>query len=282
MLNKINSSVYYMSHEDKRERPVLGLVCGERYSLVIDAGNSVQHAQDFLKEIEDLNVPPVKYVVITHGHWDHFLGSQEFGAMTIVNRLTNQIIQDWRSYSFDDESLQRYVDDRKISPQCMETIKNEVPERDSFEIPSPDIIFENALSIDLGNKVCVLETIHSTHTDDATIVYIPDDKVLFLGDSAYGTTTNSLFHYKQSLLMPMICDIRKYDAEYYVLGHESICDLAEINLYWAELISSSKATKSASLDEAIECFEKENGRAPNDNERFFLNAFVNDQILKSK
>ncbi len=47
MLNKINSSIYYLSNDDAKERPTIGLVCGDKYSLVIDSGNSVQHAQDF-------------------------------------------------------------------------------------------------------------------------------------------------------------------------------------------------------------------------------------------
>jgi glyoxylase-like metal-dependent hydrolase (beta-lactamase superfamily II) len=124
--------------------------------------------------------------------------------------------------------------------------------------------------------------IKGTHSEDSTIIYVPDDKVLFLGDSAYGTTTNSLFHYKQSLLKPMIEDIQKYDAYYFILGHESICDLEEMNLYWKELISSSKATDSTSLDKAIECFEKENKRTPNSNEHFFIKAFINDQLINSQ
>jgi glyoxylase-like metal-dependent hydrolase (beta-lactamase superfamily II) len=280
MLNKINQSTYYLLNDNNKERPTLGLVCGDRYSLVIDAGNSVQHANDFLKEIEALNVPPIKYLVITHGHWDHFLGLNEFGATIIVNSLTAQILNDWQNYSFDDDSLQKYVNSNMMTPQCMEIIKNEIPVRDSFRLNSPDIIFEKSFTIDLGNKICVLEAIKGTHSDDSTIVYVPDEQVIFLGDCAYGTTTNSLFHYKQSHLLPMIEDIQKYNATYSLLGHETICDLDEMNLYWRELISTSKVTGSTSLEKAIECFEKENNRTPNSNEHFFLKAFVNDQILK--
>lgn len=282
MLNTINTSTYYLPNDDSKERPTLGLVCGAKYSLVIDSGNSVKHAQDFLKEIEALNVPPVKYLVITHGHWDHFLGMNEFGATIIVNSRTNQIIDEWQSYSFNDDSLINYVNSNLMTSKCMENIKNEIPVRDSFKLNSPDIIFEKSLIIDLGNKICVLETINSTHSDDSTIIYVPDEKVLFLGDCAYGTTTNSLFHYKQSHLLPMIEDINKYDAAYFLLGHESICDLDEMKLYWRELISTSKVTRSTSIEKAIEGFEKENKRTPNSNEHFFLKAFVNDQIIKSQ
>ncbi|MFC7681769.1 MBL fold metallo-hydrolase [Paenibacillus sp. GCM10028914] len=280
MLNKISESIYYSSHQNDQERPVLGLVCGDEYSLVVDAGNSVQHARDFLHEVEKLNLPPIKYLVITHAHWDHFLGMNEFGATIIVNSLTNQMLNDWRNYSYDDRSLKEYVDSKKMSSQCVEIIQNEIPERDTFQLSTPDIIFEKSLHLDLGNKICVLETIRSTHTNDSTIVYVPDEKVLFLGDSPYGTTKNSLYHFKESILLPMIEDIQKYDAIHFLLGHESICDLEEMDTYWKELISACKAAQSTSIEEAVECFERDNNRKPNDDEHFFLKAFVNDQILK--
>ncbi|AVQ98336.1 hydrolase glyoxylase [Oceanobacillus iheyensis] len=281
MLNKLSDMIYYLSNQDDKERPTLGLVCGDQFSLIIDAGNSPQHAQDFLLEIENLNVPPVKYVVITHAHWDHFLGMNEFDATAIVSRETNELIKEWQGFSYDDRSLQKYVTANQMSPICMEIIQTDMPNRKSFKLKSPDVIFENTLTIDLGNKFCILESIKSTHTDDATIIYIPDEKVVFLGDCAYGTTTNSLFHYKQSLLSPMIKDIQKYDAEMFLLGHESICDLNEMNVYWEELTAASQAVQSTSLEKAMESFKEENNREPNENELFFIKAFVNDHIIQS-
>lgn len=280
MLNTLSESIYYLSNQNDKDRPTLGLVCGDQYSLVIDGGNSVQHAQEFLQEISRLDVPPIKYLVITHAHWDHFLGMNEFNATIIVNRLTQQMMNTWRSFSFDDQSLHEYVESNKMSSHCMEIIKNEIPMRDSFQLNASDIIFKGSLELDLGNKVCRIETIRSTHTDDSTIVYIPDEKTIFLGDSPYGTTTNSLFHYKQGMLLPMIEDIQKYDADHFLLGHESICDLDEMDVFWRELTSCNRAVTSTSLDSAITNFEKEHERTPNENEMFFLQAFVNDQRLQ--
>jgi len=282
MLNKLSESIYYLSNQNDKERPTLGLVCGDKYSLVIDSGNSAQHARGFLQEISNLNVPPIKYLVITHAHWDHFLGMNEYNATIIVHRLTEQKMNAWRNYSYDDHSLQTYVESNKMTIPCMETIQNEMPERASFQLNTPDIVFQGSLQIDLGNKACIIETIQSTHTDDSTIVYIPDEKAIFLGDSVYGTTTNSLFHYKKSRLLPMIKDIQKYDARHFLLGHESICDLDEMNQFWKELTLSSRAAKSTSLDRCIAIFEKENDRSPQGDELFFLKAFVNDEILKSQ
>lgn len=280
MLNKLSNTIYYLSNQDNNERPTLGLVCGDSYSLIIDSGNSPQHAKDFLLEIEKLNVPPVKYVVITHAHWDHFLGMNEFDATVIVNNQTNEIIKEWQSFSYDDRSLKSYVNTNQMSAMCMNIIQTDMPNRNSFKLKSPDVIFEKTLTIDLGNKVCILEKIKSTHSEDSTVIYIPDEKVVFLGDCAYGTTTNSLFHFKQSLLLPMIKDIRKYNAEMFLLGHESICDSTEMDIYWRELTRSSQVVKSSSLEDALDCFKVENKRDPNNNELFFIKAFVNDHIIQ--
>ncbi|MEY9974293.1 glyoxylase-like metal-dependent hydrolase (beta-lactamase superfamily II) [Lysinibacillus sp. RC46] len=282
MLNKLSDTIYYLPNQEDNERPTLGLVCGDQFSLIIDAGNSTQHAKDFLLEIEKLSVPPIKYLVITHAHWDHFLGMNEFEATVIVNSRTNELLKEWQSYRFDDNSLQKYVKTNQMNAKCIEIIQAGIPNRGSFKLNSPDVIFENTLTIDLGNKVCLIERIRSTHTDDSTIIYIPDEKVVFLGDSAYCTTTNSLFHFKQSLLLPMINDIKKYDAEMFLLGHESICDSNEMTIYWEELTTASRAVKSTSLENAIKCFKVENKRDPNDDELFFLKAFVNDHIIQSQ
>lgn len=220
-------------------------------------------------------------MVITHAHWDHFLGMNEFDATVIVNSQTNERLKEWQIFKFDDDSLLEYVNTNQMSAKCMEIIQADIPNRVSFKLNSPNVIFEHTLTIDLGNKVCLIERIKSTHTDDSTIIYIPDEKVVFLGDAAYCTTTNSLFHFKQSLLLPMIKDIQKYDAEMFLLGHESICDTDEMNIYWGELITASRAVQSTSLENAIECFKVENNRNPNDNELFFIQAFVNDRIVQS-
>ncbi|MEK3766157.1 MBL fold metallo-hydrolase [Solibacillus sp. FSL K6-4121] len=282
MLNKFSETIYYMPNQDENDRPTLGLVCGDQYSLIIDCGNSTQHAKEFILEIEKLNVPPVKYAVITHAHWDHFLGMNEFDATIIVNSQTNELLKTWQSYTFNDSSLQTYARTKLMSAKCIEIIQEEIPNRDSFKLNSPQIIFEKTLTLDLGNKICVLEKINSTHSDDATIIYIPDEKVLFLGDCVYGTTTNSLFQYKQPLLLPMIEDIQKYNAEAFLLGHESICDLEEMTTFWRELKAASEAVASPSIEEAIESFKFENDRTPNDDELFFIKAFVNNQIIQSQ
>ncbi|HAK42137.1 MAG TPA: hypothetical protein DCM59_04740 [Clostridium sp.] len=36
-----------------------------------DAGNSPTHADSLLSKLEKMKFPPIKYVVMSHYHWDH-------------------------------------------------------------------------------------------------------------------------------------------------------------------------------------------------------------------
>ena len=48
-----------------------------------------------------------------------------------------------------------------------------------------DMLFSGEMTLDLGGcKVQVVES-EAPHTDDSTLVYVVEDKVLFLGDSPY-------------------------------------------------------------------------------------------------
>jgi len=82
--------------------------------------------------------------------------------------------------------------------------------------------------------------------------------------------------------LPLISSIEKFNAELYLLGHESLCDKNEMKLYWEELTTTCSVVKSKSLQDAIKCFKVETNREPNDNELFFMQAFVNDQIIRSQ
>ena len=53
-LNKLTNHIFYLEHNPEVDRPMLGYVKGDKYSLAIDAGYSLSHVQDFYNAI-DLN-----------------------------------------------------------------------------------------------------------------------------------------------------------------------------------------------------------------------------------
>ena len=73
MLKKITNRVYYMPHYSETDRPALGLICGDTYSLISRFRKFACTCERFLNLVEKMDISPMKFVVITHWHWDHIL-----------------------------------------------------------------------------------------------------------------------------------------------------------------------------------------------------------------
>lgn len=88
MLTRLTDRVFYLPNDDSTDRPLLGLVTGDRCSLVVDSGNSPAHAGEFLRHVAGMNVPPPRYLAITHWHWDHVFGISTMNLTTITSHQT--------------------------------------------------------------------------------------------------------------------------------------------------------------------------------------------------
>ncbi|PAC80536.1 Zn-dependent hydrolase, partial [Bacillus sp. 7788] len=73
-IKKIGQNFWYITPISLTDRPILGMVVGSNKTLMIDAGNSKEHAKYFIKEtLKHENLTP-DMVVLTHWHWDHIFG----------------------------------------------------------------------------------------------------------------------------------------------------------------------------------------------------------------
>ncbi len=51
-IKKIGNSFWYMTPVSETDRPILGMVVGQEKTLMIDAGNSEEHAQLFFRNVK--------------------------------------------------------------------------------------------------------------------------------------------------------------------------------------------------------------------------------------
>ncbi len=153
-LRKLSSKVYYLP-PGKNDRPVLGIIIGSNASLIVDAGNSPAHAKKFLKIIESElpHITPIKYVVITHWHWDHHFGLVELDEITsIAHQKTVEELKILNTYRWEDSALQERQHDGVEIPFNIDNIKGEFPSSNRhIEIAIPKLSFKQSLVIDLGD-----------------------------------------------------------------------------------------------------------------------------------
>lgn len=106
----------------------------------------------------------------------------------------------------------------------------------ALTVALPDIRFETVLTLELGGVTARLFHSEAPYTEDAVCVYIPEEKVLFLGDATSEDFFNGgcLDLQKLRKLTDMICVI---DCEFCILGHAEPLRKEDLLAYLHTLLS---------------------------------------------
>lgn len=276
MLKKLTENVYYQPHYQPTDRPLLGLISGEKYSLVMDAGNSPAHAAEFLKNVEAMDVAPLKFLAITHWHWDHVFGIHEMDLLTMSHEKTKTIIDYMKTLKWDDDSLDKRVETGEEIEFCQEMIKAEMPSREHLILKSPELSFADKLEVDLGNLTCIIEHVGGVHAQDSSVVYVPEEKVLFLGDCLSPDFYSGDWSYDRKELQLLVEKIRRYEADYYVSSHDEPETYEQVWTFLNRLQEIGEiAGTELTIDAAVSQFREKEGNAPDEEELELLQYFVN-------
>lgn len=273
MLEKVTERIYYLMNENEDEKPALGIIKGDSCCLVFDAGNSPTHANILLNEIEKMNFPPVKYVLVSHHHWDHIFGIERFDAIKIASNKTCELSNIYKGIELNDSSLEIAKKDGVLDDIAVKLVKEEFKDRTILEGLQFDLLFSGELEINLGGVTCLIKEIINPHREDGTIVYVPDEKTLFLGDAAYGCTKDGRNYYDSQRLISMMKEVNAYEADYYLCSHESICTREEIIWYFNQLKMGLEMNKECKTSEdVIRKFKDYYNREPSNDDLFFLQS----------
>jgi glyoxylase-like metal-dependent hydrolase (beta-lactamase superfamily II) len=204
------------------DRPSLCAVVGTRRTVMLDGGASNAHAREFLDGLARHGVRLPDLVVLTHWHWDHVFGAAEIGVPIVTHQMTAAQLGVMANQAWDDVSLDARVASGEEISFCADNIKLELPEPRKVLIAQADIIFGEALDLDLGGVRCLIQHVGGDHAADACVVYVPEDKLLFLGDCLYDDIYAPTRHYTRAKALPLINRLLDFDAQTYIEGHNSL------------------------------------------------------------
>ena len=178
-LERLTERIYYYPFEEERDRPNLGYIRGDRWSLAVDAGHSAAHTKEFYQAIQSAGLPLPALTVITHWHWDHALGMHAVNGLTLSGKRTNGHLKALR------DQITREGPNALLS--LHESIRREYANGQTPIVTLADMTFEGEMELDLGNFPIRLLQTAAPHTDDSTLIFAPDEKALFVGDAACGS-----------------------------------------------------------------------------------------------
>jgi glyoxylase-like metal-dependent hydrolase (beta-lactamase superfamily II) len=149
--------------------PNIGIVVGDRATLVVDTGLGARNGAVVLKQAEKLAKAPILYLTTTHFHPEHAMGEQAFPPRTVIirpavqqdemNKHATELMDLFRGFS---EQSKELLMDVKLRP--------------------PDILFEEEIKLDLGGVTARLFWWGPAHTQGDEMIFVEQDSVLIPGD----------------------------------------------------------------------------------------------------
>jgi len=182
MLNKISDNIYYLAFDKDYDRPSLGYIVGEDMAIMVDSGNSPRHYHEFMNQVKKEGLMMPSYCVITHWHWDHTFGICAAEIPVIAHKLTNDKLKEMSNWIWTDEALEQRVKEKIEIEFCATHMRKEYTDISEIRVKEADFCFEDQYILDLGKKRVELIHAQSSHSDDTVFVYVPDEKIVFLGD----------------------------------------------------------------------------------------------------
>ncbi|MEI4771828.1 MBL fold metallo-hydrolase [Psychrobacillus sp. FJAT-51614] len=278
-LQKLSNRLFYLPPYQKTDRPILAAIVGDDQTLLIDAGNSSNHAKLFKEQLAYHHVMG-DILALTHWHWDHVFGLSEMDMPSIANFMTYDKVNELQKLSWEDTELDERVEAGIEIPFCADAIKLELEKKREIIITNPTIIFEKQIKLNLGGVTCIIEHVGGDHSSDSNLLYIPEEKALFLGDCLYANMYAEKWHYTIEKMSKLLEKIEGYDAEIYFLSHHPApLTKVEFASFVSLLETSAKLTKKYKGDlekittEMSSYFQRELTEDDLEIIRYFVNGY---------
>ena len=232
MLEQLKSNIYISDYDSSNDRPRLAYIKGSRLSVMIDAGNSPAHFNQFIHDCDQYHLKSPDFIILTHWHWDHVYGLSGTTIPAISSKLTQDKLIEMSHWKWDDESMKNRLLTGEDIEFCDTNIRIEYSNPFDIKVRNADILFEKELIINLGALTCVCYQVDNDHSPDSVVIYIPEEKVLFLGDIISPNYHHGNEHYTQMKFNNLIEELFKIDFELAVHGHTEVFTRETLRLFF--------------------------------------------------
>lgn len=139
--------------------------------VVIDSLSTPELSKEFYNQLMKVKKAPVKYLIITHYHPDHWYGSSTFkevGATVIAHKNLNDFYNSPDSKMVLEESNKRFGGLYK-----------------NVKLIPADIQITDKKDLKVGEYEISIISMTPAHTNNDVIIFVKNDNILFAGDLVY-------------------------------------------------------------------------------------------------
>jgi cyclase len=176
--------------------------------IIVDTHSKPSAARVIVERVRELTPKPVRYVINTHFHWDHWHGNEVYpaaypGAEIVTNRITREAMLTKGLKRIQDHVRQVPGEVAKLEATVAGTAtpaqraKLEadlrlagayLAEVRALQPTLPTIVFEDTMRLYRRDREIQLLHLGRAHTEGDVFVYLPKEKVVITGDAVIGWT----------------------------------------------------------------------------------------------
>lgn len=220
-LIKVSDRLYYLPHYEKNDWCTIGLVIGDRHTMMLDSGASCRHVELFLQQLRKNRLPLPDLCALTHWHWDHTYGLAHLKNVTsFATRKTNDLLKKMQLWKWSDADMRKRLETGEDLAFSYPHINDEYPDKSQIKIASASVEYADSLTIDLGGITVVLQKIENSHSSDCAVAYIPEESCIFLGDIHYEDLLPENPVYYAEKHHKLINGLRQFSFNKVLSGHQ--------------------------------------------------------------
>ena len=240
--------------------------------MVVDTLSKPSAARVIVGRLREMTSKPVRYVVNTHFHWDHWHGNEVYpaaypNAEIVTNQLTREAmvmkglkrIQDHvRTVPVEIAKLRAEV--AAASPTRREKLEGDLHAAEAYlaEVTAlkpalPTIAFEQTMKLYRRDREIQLLHLGRAHTEGDVFVYLPKEKIVITGDAVIGWTPFMGDGYPEEWATTLD-RLAQLDFTHIVMGHGDVAGrdwLRTFRAYVHDMVAAVRreVATGATLDE---------------------------------
>lgn len=250
------------------------VILNEDGVLVVDAHSKPSAARSLLKEIGGVTNKPVRKLVNTHFHWDHWQGNEAYtaafpGTEIIASHITLDNMTTPGAGAGGVPYIEKQIKDlpeeiaklkREIAqasdPATKTRLESNLQQAEAYlkELKElnpalPTVSFANSVTLHEGGREIQLLYLGRAHTSGDVFIYLPREKVLVTGDSVIDWMPFLNDGYPEEWVQTLN-ELEKLDFTHMILGHGEVAPKEHLKFFRGYLIDLITMVKKATADGA--------------------------------
>jgi glyoxylase-like metal-dependent hydrolase (beta-lactamase superfamily II) len=246
--------------------------------VVVDSHSKPSAAQALHREIQALSRQPVRKVINTHFHWDHWQGNQVYAQANAQLEViaSQRTLEDMTRADAGSGGLAYIQAQLQALPKEIAKLKDDIArasdaaqkvrleanlrqtesyleELKTLQPALPNRSLTRSITLNEGGREIELLLLGRAHTDGDVFIHLPKEKVMVTGDAVIDWMPFMNDGYPEDWVETLAA-LERYDFTHIIPGHGEVAPRAHLAFfrgYLADLIAAVKraAAAGASLEE---------------------------------